>query len=1185
MRRALLLTPDDWSFMDATSGDSLVVGNDYELFEMVKVVQVKSSDKDNKSPATISLSASGGYSGHEFVAFYLSNDYFLFRLVGSSGVPVVRQLPWFKEPQRKIVAMDFNPSARWLLCITADLTIVIIPIYFILVNVVVDTKKESREEGKAFQDANDNVSWMGRMFSRPTTPTKPGELGSLTDLTVIRAVAKATSSGVTGCCWWHSWTGADYAIISSNSGNLRIVDLQSHAVTRVSFQFTIEKMELIVDPEESFKYLLLETKSNGYHKLFLEVQVQKSYDTIVKSPTSPNFQPMPMNRFLRKTDTMLSKQYNRDSPFVGVLNMNSKRMELFDANLGKFPFYSYQIGCDRAVRFVHMTDECLFVGSNLDEQRFQIQVFSRLLCGNSTNKEADSSPILQTFLLPSGQIIHGNFRAFPNVHRPQSLNGFYCWSQDTLYEIKPKQSPEKMFFKLLASSRDDEAEIIGTAFKLDILHLYETAADERFAKQDYGRALALYYLSNIEVNKLVSLFLGINRMDIVITKLRGLLRRPQSMSASDQKRISQILLRCYIQRLLSTHVQGEIDQDLQEFLQTNTEYDTQEALSLCLRHGLIYYFLVIAHTKDIVERALTMARQEGTVLSLTQTEREYVRKNFLSDEIKACAYGTLVNSLDTKEQLKFYLDDPYTVGRHLNDIHQLLPFLDEETLIKLAGYFDPLSETMSKLFTFMVTGPRIQQKTATNDSAEVGREAYVELHITILLALQHLRQKQQRLCEGSSFTDFGFILKNQPKKSPDAKKVDSISVGPNHVLVLTWEGEVWSWGRNQHGQLGLGHREDQMSPCRVKKLHSTMIWFVCAGAEHSVAADEEGNIWTWGSSKRGQLGHGDTKSSLYPKKIMNFKIPDIIRILCGESMTVVHAKDGVYIWGDSYLGQGEATYTPFKISFDRSLMEVAQVACGYSHVAILSAQGEVSTFGNGAHGQLGHGDTKDRYNPELVSELLNKHISVISCGAYTTIAISELFNVYFWGTSNINTHPTPSTLDLTPRIIDSLRGKKIVNVVCGFSHAIAITDKGEVYQWGTFIEDTPRTLEGSGKKPKNSDTNSDEYSTDDTDDDGYIVVGQKKSPGSDQKSRSAPIIPTPVLAFTGKTIAQVECGDGFTVVLLENGTIYSWGSGKYGQLGHGSVGDLPTPTLVDLSKECENVKKKETEKKERKEIW
>lgn len=54
-----------------------------------------------------------------------------------------------------------------------------------------------------------------------------------------------------------------------------------------------------------------------------------------------------------------------------------------------------------------------------------------------------------------------------------------------------------------------------------------------------------------------------------------------------------------------------------------------------------------------------MAKNEGAVLSLAQAEREYVRKNFLSEQIKSTAYGTLVNSLDPREQIKVFFSYLY----------------------------------------------------------------------------------------------------------------------------------------------------------------------------------------------------------------------------------------------------------------------------------------------------------------------------------------------------------------------------------------------------------------------------------------------------------------------------------------------------------------------------------------------
>lgn len=69
---------------------------------------------------------------------------------------------------------------------------------------------------------------------------------------------------------------------------------------------------------------------------------------------------------------LLSKQYNRENPFIGALNLASKKMDLYDANLGKFPFYSYRLQTDHPCLFVHMTDESLFAVSSCMYRKISI---------------------------------------------------------------------------------------------------------------------------------------------------------------------------------------------------------------------------------------------------------------------------------------------------------------------------------------------------------------------------------------------------------------------------------------------------------------------------------------------------------------------------------------------------------------------------------------------------------------------------------------------------------------------------------------------------------------------------------------------------------------------------------------------------------------------------------------------
>jgi alpha-tubulin suppressor-like RCC1 family protein len=93
----------------------------------------------------------------------------------------------------------------------------------------------------------------------------------------------------------------------------------------------------------------------------------------------------------------------------------------------------------------------------------------------------------------------------------------------------------------------------------------------------------------------------------------------------------------------------------------------------------------------------------------------------------------------------------------------------------------------------------------------------------------------------------------------------AISAGNHHVLALDNEKKVWAWGKNYYGQLGTNdpgaaNPYDRWVPAKVKKQDETQltnIVFIDAGFEHSLAIDEDGNIWVWGRNTHAELGLGD----------------------------------------------------------------------------------------------------------------------------------------------------------------------------------------------------------------------------------------------------------------------------------------------------------------------------------------
>lgn len=84
--------------------------------------------------------------------------------------------------------------------------------------------------------------------------------------------------------------------------------------------------------------------------------------------------------------------------------------------------------------------------------------------------------------------------------------------------------------------------------------------------------------------------------------------------------------------------------------------------------------------------------------------------------------------------------------------------------------------------------------------------------------------------------------------------VAQVECGRNHTLCVTGTSQVYAWGANDRGQLGLGDSNDRRSPCMIEALWALPVLQLAAGASHSAALTSNGFLFTWGANEKGQLG-------------------------------------------------------------------------------------------------------------------------------------------------------------------------------------------------------------------------------------------------------------------------------------------------------------------------------------------
>ena len=135
----------------------------------------------------------------------------------------------------------------------------------------------------------------------------------------------------------------------------------------------------------------------------------------------------------------------------------------------------------------------------------------------------------------------------------------------------------------------------------------------------------------------------------------------------------------------------------------------------------------------------------------------------------------------------------------------------------------------------------------------------------------------------------------------------SVAAGAYCSFAIGLDGELYAWGKNEYGKLGLGNTEDQPLPTKVGLKADS----VSAGRYHTMAIDQEGAVWTWGHNNVGQLGTGDTDDLSQPFKVL---ASGATQIAAGEAhcLAVLH---GVLVsWGHQSNGQLGRTYLCFIFS-------------------------------------------------------------------------------------------------------------------------------------------------------------------------------------------------------------------------------------------------------------------------------
>ena len=346
-----------------------------------------------------------------------------------------------------------------------------------------------------------------------------------------------------------------------------------------------------------------------------------------------------------------------------------------------------------------------------------------------------------------------------------------------------------------------------------------------------------------------------------------------------------------------------------------------------------------------------------------------------------------------------------------------------------------------------------------------------------------------------------------------AGEIVQVAAGGTHTAAVTKDGDLYMWGRNYYGQLGVYSNADSKIPIKVNNSSSTLpeksVKYIALGYYHSAAITKDGSLYMWGYNRSGQLGDGTTTDRYTPVKIMD----NVASVSLGGSHSAAVTKDGsLYMWGDNgngRLGDGTTTdrYTPVKI-----MDNVASVSLGSSHSAAITKDGSLYMWGYNYYGQLGDGTTTDRYTPVKIMD----NVASVSLGGNHSAAITKDSNLYMWG-GNGSGQLGDGTTDNKAR--PHRVASNVQSVKLGYSHTTVISKDGGLYTWG------------------------------------YNYYGQLGNGTTTDSSNPIKIMND-----------AIDCagGDNHTIVLKKDGTVYTWGDNYHGQLGDDTTTDRTSPVAIQI---------------------
>lgn len=284
-----------------------------------------------------------------------------------------------------------------------------------------------------------------------------------------------------------------------------------------------------------------------------------------------------------------------------------------------------------------------------------------------------------------------------------------------------------------------------------------------------------------------------------------------------------------------------------------------------------------------------------------------------------------------------------------------------------------------------------------------------------------------------------------------------VSNGSDHTVAIKTDGTLWRWGKNDFGQLGDSTLSFKCSPVNMGGL-TALRGLDCfkqasAGGCFTSTINVDGQLWSWGRNNCGQLGDGSTIDKSTPiqniSATLNWKV-----VSAGQSHVAALKTDGtLWLWGDNSSGQlgNDSTVTGFSspVQTISGGTNWKQASSGIGHTAAIKTDGSLWLWGCNSNGELGLNSTNLICRSPVQTVSGGTNWKQVSAGGINTGAVKTDGTLWVWGNNLCGQLGDNSTISKSSPVQTIAGGFNWKQVNFSSDFAVAIKTDGSLWTWGS----------------------------------------------------------------------------------------------------------------------------------------